>query len=144
MPLSRPAISDETNVAKIVGDITDKLQKSGLLTSDAEFLGDFFTAARRLKAAICDGRTRHTVRMRVITARGTFESFLNEIADAYTGTLDVELQVADLSSLPPTMVDPRWEDEQIRTLTRITEYCRAKGIDLTSPDIIIRPASSDI
>ena len=127
----QPAIFDEAQAANIVKDITDKLEKSGLLTSDAEYLGDFFTAARRLKAAICDGRTRHTIKMRVITARGTFESFLNEIADSYTGTLNVELQVADLSGLPKSMVDPRWEDEQGRTVTRITEYCRMKGYKLT-------------
>jgi len=122
---------DDDQLDRVVGAIADKLGKNGLLTSDTEYLGDFFTAARRIKAAISDGRARHTVKIRVITARGTFESFLNEIADTYLGTLDVELQVADLSTLPQTMVDPRWELEQEKTVARITEYCRVRGYKLS-------------
>jgi len=129
--LKRPLISDDAQVRQLVDEIAAKLGKSGLLTSDAEYCADFFTAARRIKAAICDGRTRHTVKIRVVTARGTLEAYLHEIADSYTGMLDVELQVADFSALPKEMVDPRWPTEQANTIARITEHCRAKGYRLS-------------
>jgi len=121
---------DEAQVTHLVEEIAAKLGKSGLLTSDAEYCGDFFTAARRIRGAICDGRPRHTVKIRVVTARGTLEAYLNEIGESYTGILDVELQVADFSALPNAMVDPRWPAEQANTIARITEYCRAKGYRL--------------
>jgi hypothetical protein len=129
--LKHPMAPDENQITHLVEEIAAKLGKSGLLTADAEYCGDFFTAARRIKAAICDGRSRHTVKIRVVTARGTLEAYLNEIAESYMGMLDVELQVADFSALPKEMVDPRWPTEQSNTIARITEYCRARGYRLS-------------
>jgi hypothetical protein len=129
--LRRPFLSDERQVQHLVEEIAEKLGKSGLLNTDAEYCADFFSAARRIKAAICDGRNRHTVKIRVVTARGTLEAYLNEIAETYTGMLDVELQVADFSALPQDMVDPRWPTEQSNTIARIKDHCRAKGYRLS-------------
>ena len=88
-------------------------------------------AAQRIKSLLLDGRSRHNLRIRALTARSTEQAYLNEVLQTYTGTLEVELQVTDLNALSPALMDPRWPEEQANTVQAIIERCREKEFQIT-------------